>query len=353
MKKKLKLSQSPRKLLIIKPSSLGDVVHSMPFLNVIRESFPAAEIHWVIAKGLEGLLENHPMVQKLWVIDKNQWKKIKKLHVTVSELRTLFGALKSESYDLVIDLQGLLRSGLLTAATKAPFRLGFSEAREGSRIFYTHRITGGRDIHAVDRYLKIASALGCDTGTVTFPLPLVKESPRILQLKEEAGDYAVLAPGARWITKRWPAERFGQLCSRFSIKSIIIGSKADEALAEEAAAHSDGKALSLAGKTDIKEMISIIRKARFMVTNDSGPMHIAAACGVPVAALFGPTNPARTGPYGSGNVIIKTSIDCAPCYKKKCSNIRCMDSISVEEVYEALKNKLGSNVIERKELDES
>lgn len=336
--KQLKLRHIPRKLLVIKPSSLGDVVHSMPFLNVVRESFPGAEIHWVIAKCLEGLLDNHPMVQKLWVINKDQWKKIKDIHGTVSEFRTLMGALKRECYDIVIDLQGLLRSGLLTAATKAPVRLGFNEARECSRIFYTHRITAGWDLHAVDRYLKIASALGCDTGTVAFPLPLVKESPVIRQLKQETGDYAVLAPGARWKTKRWPAERFGRLCSSFSIKSIIIGSKADEALAEEVEAHAEGKAVSMAGKTDIKEMISIIRKARFMVTNDSGPMHIAAACGVPVAALFGPTDPARTGPYGSGHIIIKAANDCAPCYKKICRNIRCMDSISVEEVYEAVKS---------------
>src|SRR5208283_788566 len=338
--KQLKLRHIPRKLLIIKPSSLGDVVHSMPFLNVMRESFPAAEIHWVIARGLEGFLDSHPMVQKLWVINKDHWKKIKKIPVNVSEIRTLIGALKSECYDIVIDLQGLLRSGLLTAATKAPLRLGFSEAREGSRIFYTHKINGDRDMHAVDRYLKIAAAMGCDTGTVAFPMPLVKESPAIRQLKQETGDYAVLAPGARWKTKLWPAERFGQLCSLFSIKSIIIGGRADAALAEDVLLHAEGKAVSMAGKTDIKEMISLIREARFMVTNDSGPMHIAAAYGVPVAALFGPTSPVRTGPYGSGHVIIKTANDCAPCYKRNCRNIRCMSSISVEEVYERIKGRL-------------
>ncbi|MGD0283006.1 MAG: lipopolysaccharide heptosyltransferase II [Dissulfurispiraceae bacterium] len=333
---RLNIKEAPRKLLIIKPSSLGDVVHSLPFLNVIRESFPDAEIHWVIAKGLEGLLENHPMVQKLWVINKDQWKKIKKIHGTVSELRNLLSALGGESYDIAVDLQGLLRSGILTAATKAPVRLGFSEAREGSRLFYTHIITGGRDVHAVDRYLNIASALGCDTSSIAFPLPIVKESPEIRQLKQELGDYVVLAPGARWKTKQWPAERFGRLASLFGIRSIIIGSKEDDTLAKEAVSLSEGKAVSMAGKTDIKELISLIRNARLMVTNDSGPMHIAAACGVPVAALFGPTSPARTGPYGSGHIVIKADTPCAPCYKKKCKDIKCMESISVEEVYEKI-----------------
>ncbi len=310
----------------------------------MRESFPGSEIHWVIAKGLEGLLENHPMIQKLWVINKDQWKKLKSIQGTVSEFRTLLRDLKGESYDIAIDLQGLLRSGLLTAASKAPVRIGFSEAREGSRLFYTHRITGGREVHAVDRYLKIASAMGCETGTVTFPMPLVKESQKIRQLRKETGNYAILAPGARWRTKQWPAERFGRLASLLSIRSIIIGSGADQILAEEAAVHSEGRAVSMAGKTDMKELISLIRKARFMVTNDSGPMHIAAACGVPVVALFGPTNPARTGPYGSGHVIVKADSACAPCYKKKCKDIRCMDSISVDKVHEAIGSKLGARL---------
>ncbi len=334
--KRFKLKKSPAKLLIIKPSSLGDVVHSLPFLNVMRESFPRAEIHWVIAKGLEGLLENHPMVQKLVVINKDRWKEMKRMRGTVSEFRSIMGALKDESYDIAVDLQGLLRSGILTAASKAPVRLGFREAREGSRLFYTQSITGGREIHAVDRYLKIASAMGCDIRTVTFPLPLVKESRKIRQLKQETGEYAVFAPGARWKTKQWPAERFGRLSSLLGIPVIIIGSGADETLAQEAAAHSKGKAISMAGKTDIKELISLIRKAVFMVTNDSGPMHIAAACGVPVVALFGPTNPARTGPYGREHIIIRGNSACAPCYKKKCKDIRCMDSISVDEVYEKI-----------------
>jgi lipopolysaccharide heptosyltransferase I len=335
--KQIKLKKAPLKLLIIKPSSLGDVVHSLPFLNVMRESFPLTEIHWVIAKGLEGLLENHPMVNKLLVINKDQWKDMKRIRGTVAEFRSLKDSIKGEYYDIAVDLQGLLRSGILTAASKAPVRLGFREAREGSRIFYTHSITGGREIHAVDRYLKIASALGCDTRTVAFPLPLVKETLKIRQLRQDIGEYAVFAPGARWKTKQWPAERFGRLSSLLSIPSIIIGSGADEGLAEEAAAHSKGKAISMAGKTDLKELISLIRKAVFMVTNDSGPMHIAAACGVPVVALFGPTNPARTGPYGRGHSIIRGDCAGAPCYKKKCKDIRCMDSISVDKVYKKIK----------------
>lgn len=152
--KTIKLTSHMQKILIIKPSSLGDVVHSLPFLNAVRTYFSKAEIHWVIAKGIEGLLEGHPMIDRLWIINKDTWKKIKDLKGTINELKVLFKELKKGNFDIVVDLQGLLRSGVLTAATCAPVRIGFKEAREGSSFFYTHKVEGGRNIHAVDRYLK-------------------------------------------------------------------------------------------------------------------------------------------------------------------------------------------------------
>lgn len=333
---KINLKKSPKKILIVKPSSLGDIVHSLPFLQALKDGFPDAEIHWIVAKGLEGLLENHPMVKKLLVIEKDRWKDLKKIKDTASELAGISKELKRESYDMAIDLQGLLRSGLLAYATHAPVRIGFREAREGSAVFYTHKITGGRDIHAVDRYLKIASALGCETADAGFPMPLIKESDKVKRLKENAGDYAVIVPGARWETKKWSPEKFGRLASMLDMKSIIIGSASDIEISKRIEAASKGKALSTAGYTDIKELISIIRGARYVVTNDSGPMHIAAALGIPVIAIFGPTNPERTGPYGKKHIIISSDIPCAPCYKKRCKTMRCMEDISVEQVYKEI-----------------
>ena len=167
--------KTPEKILIVKPSSLGDVVHSLPFLNAIRKRYPEAEIHWVIFKGFEGLLEGHPMIHKLWVVDKDSWTKFNRAKDTISEIKSLLRDLKEERFDLVVDLQGLLRSGIITAATGAPVRIGFKEAREGSRVFYTDKVPGGRDIHAVDRYLKIAEFLGCDISEVCFPFPAFRK----------------------------------------------------------------------------------------------------------------------------------------------------------------------------------
>ncbi len=188
MADKIKLTKSPKKILIVKPSSLGDIVHSLPFLNVINTHFPQAEIHWLVASAFRDLLEGHPMIHKLWVIRKDDWKRVKFLNRTIGELKGLFKDLKRERFDLAIDLQGLLRSGLLTFATGSPIKIGFNEAREGSRLFYSHRVDTVKDVHAVHRYLEIAKFLGCDISDIRFPLPLFKkESPISLS---HLGSYA-------------------------------------------------------------------------------------------------------------------------------------------------------------------
>lgn len=337
---KIKLIKPPKKILIVKPSSLGDVVHSLPFLNAVKACFSKAEIHWVIAKGLEGLLEGHPMINKLWIINKDAWKKIVNIKGTISELKVLLKHLKKEEFDIVIDLQGLLRSGILTAGTGAPVRVGFTEAREGSKLFYTHKVQGGRNIHAVDRYLKIADFLGCDINDICFPLPLFFNSALSTQHSALSKEYVVIVPGARWKTKMWPPEKIGNLSGMLSLNTVIVGSKRDVDIADKVVALSKGKAISLAGKTDLKELIEVIRGAKFVVSNDSGPMHIAAALGIPVFAIFGPTDPLITGPYGEGHTIIREDIQCSPCFKKACNDLKCMDRLSVEKVYGIIKTAL-------------
>ncbi len=305
-------------------------------MNAFKERFPKAEVHWVIAKGLEDLLTGHPMINRIWVINKDMWKKLSHIRDSFHELRIFLKAIKEENYDIVVDLQGLLRSGIITVSTGAPLRIGFKEAREGSRFFYTHKVKGGKDIHAVDRYLKIATFLGCDITDVCFPLPLSFSSSLLTQ-HSFPGDYAVIAPGARWKTKRWPPEKFGELSSILPLNTVIIGSKGDMDIASEIVALSKGKAVSLAGKTNLKELIEVIRGARFFVSNDSGPMHIAAALNIPVFAIFGPTDPLKTGPYGRGHTVIREDVSCAPCFRRSCNDLKCMKILSVEKVYGIIK----------------
>lgn len=322
----------PKQILIIKPSSLGDIIHSLPMLNSLKKCFPEARIHWVVAKNFEDLLKDHPMIHKLWVIDKDRWKNPLRLFSSIKELLILRKQLKKEDFDLVIDLQGLLRSGLIASFTGSKNIIGFKEAREGSTIFYSHKVEGGREVHAVERYLKTLSVIGCPVREIVFPLP--EGSPDINP--SSFGDYAVLVLGARWKTKRWPAHNFGELARLLPFKSLVVGGKDELEITEKAVHSSEGKAFSLAGKTDLKGLVEIIRNAKLVVSNDSGPMHIAAALGIPTFAIFGPTSPLRTGPYGKNAIVLKAEIPCAPCFKRKCKDIACMNSIKVEDVWKAI-----------------
>lgn len=344
--KTIPLRKPPGKILIVKPSSLGDIVHSLPFLKVVNTCFSGSRIHWVVAKGFEGLLAGNPMTDRLWIINKDAWKNLRYATSTMSEIKRLFRSLKQEHFDLVIDLQGLLRSGIITAATGSPVRVGFAEAREGSRLFYTHKVTGGKDIHAVDRYLKIAACLGCDVSEVVFPFPLSAKPASPVPHPFPSEEYAVLVPGARWKTKQWPPEKFGELSRRLPLRSLIVGSRSDRDIADTVASYSDGNAISLAGRTSLQELIEVIRSARFVVSNDSGPMHIAAALGKPVCAIFGPTDPLRTGPYGKGHTIIRENVPCAPCFRKTCQDIICMKNLSAGRVLEIMQSGQSKNLLQ-------
>lgn len=333
----LSLSKQPGKILIIKPSALGDIVHSLPFLAAVHKRYPDAEIHWVVAKGLHTFLEGHPMIDRLWIMDKDGWKKIGRFHQILPEINAFRKGLREEHFDISIDLSGLLRSGLITWAAGAKYRLGFSDSDEGSPLFYTHKIEGGDQIHAIDRYLKLARLLDCDTSQVTYPFPPL---PAVSELLASLpAEFCIMAPSAGKEANRWPAERFGQLAARLPLPSVVVSSPADSHIVEDVVAASNGKAINLAGRTGLKELVSLIAKSRFFICNDTGPMHIAAALGIPVFALFGPANPVRTGPYGKLHTIIRESLPCSPCYAQKpCTkyNWRCMNDLTVEKVLKVI-----------------
>ncbi|MDP3298378.1 MAG: lipopolysaccharide heptosyltransferase II [Thermodesulfovibrionia bacterium] len=330
------------KILIIKPSSLGDVIHSLPFLKAIKNTFHDADIEWVISKSLKEILEGNHLINRLIVFDKDSWTKIGNLSKTVKEAIGLINILRSGHYDMVVDLQGLLRSGLITFFSSSPLKVGFKNAREGSSIFYNKKISVNGSLHAVDRCLEIAKSIGAKIDKVEFPLIFINDAERkkIKNLIGDLQEYVVVIPSARWKTKRWSPENFGTLISKLSVPCIVTGSRADEQIVKEVMRFSNGKGTNFCGKTDLKELTALIAGAKAVVTNDSGPMHIAAALGVPVIALFGPTDPYKTGPYGwqekKNLKVIRASISCSPCFKKKCKDLLCMDGISVGTVLKEL-----------------
>ena len=296
----------------------------------------------MISKNLKEVLEGNPLINRLIVIDKDSWKKIGHALKTVSDIKKLIKTLRDDEYDMVVDLQGLLRSGVITYFARSPVKAGFDNAREGSRVFYNKKISAASAVHAVDRYLEAAKAIGAEIEKVEFPISVDSDAKE--NIKKVLGNitqYAVVVPSARWQTKRWPPEKFGSLISRLSVPGVVTGSSADTQIAERVISSSGGNGINLCGRTGLKELTALIAGARVVVSNDSGPMHIAAALRVPVVTLFGPTDPERTGPYGWHSnkdlKVIKAPAQCSPCFKRKCREDPCMNQISVEEVYETMK----------------
>lgn len=331
------MARKPEKILIVKPSSLGDIVHSLPFLARLHSCRPEAEVHWLVARDLKEFLEGHPYIHRLWIFDKDRWKKMVRLPLSLLEMFRLAGELRRERFDATVDLSGLLRSGLISFASGGRLRYGFSNGDEGSLLFYNRKIPGDMGRHAVDRYLQLAELMGCRGDAVQFPMPPFDPAPPLCGFLPDR--YVVMAPAAGKEANRWPAKRFGELAALLPLPSIVVGGAMERDIAEETVAHSAGKAKSLAGSTTIKELMAVIARSRLVVANDTGPMHVAAALNVPVCAIFGPANPARTGPYGRPRSVIRAQTDCSPCYARKpCKqgNWICMERISVEQVREAI-----------------
>jgi lipopolysaccharide heptosyltransferase II len=230
-------------------------------------------------------------------------------------------------------------------------RAGFADSREGSSWCYTHRINVSAGlVHAVDRYLDLVRQLGVTTDrTVTFPLPeRINEREWADGLWEGENLHAsqricVLHPAARWETKRWPAERFARLADQLSQKDglrvILVGGADEVRLIHEVRRQMKQDALNLVGATSLRQLAALLRRVSLLVTNDSGPMHLAAALGTPVVALFGPTDPRRVGPYGEGHCVLRKAVDCSRCSRGHCARAgACMKAIEVEEVAAAVRN---------------
>jgi lipopolysaccharide heptosyltransferase II len=282
------------------------------------------------------LLEGHPQLDEIILFDRHRYGRGWRNPKILGQLWKMTRELRRQEFDLAIDLQGLFRSGWLTWQTRAPVRVGFANAREMAWLGYTHRIpVATMDQHAIERYLSVMESLGCGRGPVEFVFA-TNDADRQAAANLLGGveRYALLFPGTNWPTKRWPVENFAALVrpieQRLGLKCVAAGSEKEHALAEQV-----GASINLAGKTTLRQTTALIERASLVITNDSGPMHIAAALRRPMVALFGPTNPVRTGPYGSEYSVLRVDIPCSPCYSRKCSHQSCLRWLKSEEVLRA------------------
>ncbi len=366
--------RDPRKILILKPTALGDVVQTLPLLPALKHRFPAAEIAWVIHAGLTDLLTGHPDLAEIIPYYR---------HGSWREGAKLLSTLRSRRFDLVIDLQGLLRTGLMTLATGAPIRLGLETAREGSHWTTTHTIAHtGRDVAAWERYLRVLDAVGAERqfARTVFSLSEADHAFAAKQLQFLPKPLIAVHPGARWETKRWPVEKFAELLRRatdqWDAGVVILGSPAEKPDAAKlfdlltkpeespaspgnaatqiqpargSRAFSTTRVLNLTGQTTLKQLAALLQRADAVVSNDSGPMHLAAGLGTPTLGIFTCTDAVRSGPAGPQHETVSTRVACAASYCKQCpqqgaAHLACFQELDVDRVWSALQRLMRKSV---------
>jgi len=339
-----------QRILIVKLSAIGDVVQALPALEAIKRTFPDSAVDWVVEEAAAGILEGHPLIERLLVSRRKTWLRMMRNPVTLfaglSGLYAFVRELRQQRYDLAIDLQGLMKSGVVIGLARAKRKIGFSGTRELSWLFLNERLPA-YDIekHALERYLDVARYLGAKDPSAACTLPIERE---IKAVRERLGREVskskravVINPMARWRTKLWEEDRFAELADRLirerSAAVIFTGGPSDREVTSRIRGRMKEQALDWTGETGLKDLAALAHVADLFITTDTGPMHLAAAAGGRVLALFGPTAPWRTGPFGNGHVVIRKDLACAPCFKRTCGRRRqCMTEITVEDVMQRL-----------------
>lgn len=332
-------------ILIIKMSSLGDVLHALPTLYALRQNCPQAHIVWAVHENFSAVLPGKPYIDEVIYIDKKQLKRF-------SYLRALRKRLHAYRFDLCLDLQGLAKSAIVAWCSGAKEKYGYWEMREGS-FLVSKGLTGpNKQGHVIERYLDTVRVLGGRVDAVEFPLPSIAAEKDMMQRRFSAvglsGPFVAVVPGARWSVKEWPVDYWIGFIRRLSesgMAAVLLGSKDDAAKgAAICAGVARGLVYDFTGKTNLRELMAAIAMARIYISADTGPLHIANALKKELIALFGPTCPNRTGPYGGKNstyihMLISPTSQATP-EKPLINDPDCMAQISVDDVWHAYEQAL-------------
>jgi lipopolysaccharide heptosyltransferase I len=322
---------SALKILILKPSSLGDVIHALPVLRLLKGHLPTSRIYWWIETGLAPLLEHDPDLDGLLYFNRKRWASPPNWVRLWQNVRWT----RRQHFDWVIDLQGLARSAAFAWLASGNVTIGLDEPREGARGLYD--LIAERPpfhTHAVDRYLGVLPLLGVPVKRDFQWLPTRPEVAAQVrrQWPVENSRWIALQPGARWPNKRWPVDSFAELVRQISkarseFHFAVLGGPEDRPLGEVIHQALPQRCLNLAGETSLWQMIEWIRCSDLLITNDTGPMHVAAALDKPVVAMFGPTEPRRTGPYSDVARVLQLNLPCVPCFKSRCAYVKPLECL--------------------------
>lgn len=342
-------------ILIVKLSAIGDVIHTLPSLAALRRCYPQAHITWVVEESASDLLMDHPLLDRVLVSRRKRWiqdlKEGRHRGAVLREITGFLHTLRDRPYDLVIDFHGLFKSAVFVLLSRGKRKLGYDSLQEGSGIFLNEKIPEDMTKHAVERYLDFPRHLGCDTTSPEFPIGLreahfKRVEALLAEKKVDTGrGFVGISPVAYWETKLWDEAKFAALCDRIVTElglPVVFTGERSEGVIARIRSRMQAPSASVAGETSLRELAALYTMASVLLTTDSGPMHLAAAVGTPVVALFGPTSPERTGPYGEGHIVIRRELPCSPCFRKTCDTLECMNAISVDEVFQAVKEQLDN-----------
>lgn len=347
------------KILLVRLGALGDIVHALPVAAALRERFPDAQIDWLVDARYAAILDYVPGLARQVVIGDARagvagvCGATRPGAPTWRDMLAAVAAIRRERYDAALDLQGLIKSAAFARLSGATRVVGFDRrhVREApASWFYRETCDPGGVAHVVDKNLSALSAFGIERRPRRFPIDVPSSSAtaviREWVAKGGRAGYALINPGAAWPNKRWPPERFGEIArstaERHGLLPVVLWGPGEEATAGPVVESSGGVA-RIAPQTGIGDLLALSREARLMLSGDTGPLHLAAAVGTPIVALFGPTNPARNGPWDAADISLSRFDDCVCHYRRRCRRSRaCIEDISVEDVRGAIDRRLAA-----------
>ncbi|KPA12259.1 ADP-heptose--LPS heptosyltransferase [Candidatus Magnetomorum sp. HK-1] len=343
-------------ILIVKTSAIGDVTHTLPALNAIRDYYPDAHISWLVEEAAQDIINGHPSIDLVLVSKRKYWIKEFQKGNRLSAIKEFFKfirKLRQKKYDLIIDFQNLLKSSLFIAMARANKKAGYGVGMahsEYSYIVLNQRIPAvPMDYHAVYRELMLVEKLGIPVKRISFDLPVFDSDRNAiteLLIREGAKSQSpiiAINPMAKWDTKLWDNTKFSLVadhCVKSGYQVIFTGSHDDNDGVIDIQKQMKHHSINLCGKTTLKSLAALFERSKLLITTDTGPMHIAAALKRPVVAIFGSTAPWRTGPFGSIHDVVRVDLQCSPCLKRNCATHDCMKQISVDMVLASVQKKL-------------
>lgn len=327
-----------KRFLVVRMSALGDIIHTLPAVHALRQSFPGATIDWLVDEKWATILAGNRDINHVIAMNRNSWRNV----------IAAIGRLRRARYDAAIDFQSLYRSAIIARLSGAPQQVGFDAkySREGgAALFYTQHVSPLRK-HKIEHNLELVESLGARTEGVCFRLvddaQAANEVERILRARG-IGEYFVLSPGGGWVSKCWPAERYGELhralAERYGWRGVISFGSGERELADSVrrAANSPEP---LAELFNLKQLVPLLRRAKLVIAGDTGPLHLASALGTPVIGLYGPTDPERNGPYSADDIVVRKASAGDTTYKRGRVFSASMLAITVDDVLEAVERRM-------------